>query len=78
MSLARVGEWLASLVSGSGQPVGDVDDLAAPFMRAITDDHYSEVQHVRPVGTVDGVAASWPRIALRPRNDPREIACTSN
>lgn len=67
VSLARVGEWLASLGPGSGQPCADVKALSGPYMRTVNDATYGTVRHVSPVGCVGGRSAAWPAKAIAPR-----------
>lgn len=67
VSLARVGEWLVSLGSGTRQPAADLEALAQPYLRTINDPHYGTVRHIAPVGQVATRTAAWPPQAITPR-----------
>lgn len=69
LSLARVGEWLVGLGAGTGGNQQDLRPLADPYMRTIDDPDRGTIEHVGPVGSVDGRRASWPPRALPPRRE---------
>jgi crotonobetainyl-CoA:carnitine CoA-transferase CaiB-like acyl-CoA transferase len=71
VSLARIGEWLASLGPGTGRPTADLQVLSQPYRRTVVDEYYGTVRHVSPVGQVADRRASWPRHAIAPRRRPR-------
>lgn len=67
VSLARIGEWLVSLGTGTREPAADLEALAQPYLRTINDPRYGTVRHVAPVGKVGSRQAAWPRHAITPR-----------
>jgi crotonobetainyl-CoA:carnitine CoA-transferase CaiB-like acyl-CoA transferase len=67
LSLARVGEWLASLGPGNGSATADIEALAQPYLRTVDDPNHGTVRHVDAVGHVGERQAAWPQKAITPR-----------
>ncbi len=67
VSLARIGEWLVSLGTGTREPPANLGALAQPYLRTIYDPRYGTVRHVAPVGKVGTRKAAWPQHAIAPR-----------
>lgn len=70
VSLARIGEWLVSLGTGTAAPAVDIESLSEPYLRTIHDETYGTVRHVSPVGQIADRRATWPRHAIAPRQQP--------
>jgi crotonobetainyl-CoA:carnitine CoA-transferase CaiB-like acyl-CoA transferase len=78
VSLARTGEWLASLGPGTGSPTADIEELAKPYLRTVIDDTYGSVRHVTPVGQVADRRAAWPEPPIAPRRSATTTPCSAS
>ena len=61
LSLAQTGAWLQSLgrVDALDRPDPTADDVA--YLMEEMDSPFGRLRHIKPAGTVDGVAPHWER-----------------